>query len=115
MDDSLPVRQQIVQHLSPLIGRVDLAEDGEQAMQLIKNRSYDLIFLDVVLPGIDGYKICREIKRNKDTKLTPVIMLTGKTSPFDMVKGKLAGCDTYLTKPVDGNIFVQVVEKYLNK
>jgi twitching motility two-component system response regulator PilG len=99
--------------LAPLVGRVDLAEDGEQAVKFIANRSYDIIFLDVVLPGMDGYKICREIKRNKRTKNTPVIMLTGKSSPFDMVKGKLAGCDTYLTKPVDGIMFKEVVQKYL--
>ena len=115
VDDSLPVRQQIGLHLTPLIEKVDLVEDGEQAMQSIANRSYDIIFLDVVLPGMDGYKICREIKRNKRTKQTPVIMLTGKTSPFDMVKGKLAGCDTYLTKPVDGTTFAEVVRKYLKK
>ena len=115
VDDSLPVRQQIKQHLASLIGSVDLVEDGEQALKSIMNRSYDIIFLDVVLPGMDGYKICREIKRNKNTKRTPVIMLTGKSSPFDMVKGKLAGCDTYLTKPVEGATFVEVVEKYLKK
>jgi twitching motility two-component system response regulator PilG len=115
VDDSLPVRQQIKQHLAPLVGSVDLVEDGEQALRSIAEQSYDIIFLDVVLPGMDGYKICREIKRNKNTKGTPVIMLTGKTSPFDMVKGKLAGCDTYLTKPVEGVTFVEVVQKYLKK
>jgi twitching motility two-component system response regulator PilG len=115
VDDSLPVRQQIEQHLRPLVGRVDLAEDGEQALRYIANRTYDIIFLDVVLPGMDGYKICREIRRDKSTKRIPVIMLTGKSSPFDMVKGKLAGCDTYLTKPVDGATFVETVQKYLKK
>ena len=115
VDDSLPVRQQIGHHLASLVGSVDLAEDGEQAVKYIANRSYDIIFLDVVLPGMDGYKICREIKRNKRTKRTPVIMLTGKSSPFDIVKGKLAGCDTYLTKPVDGATFKEVVQKYLQK
>jgi twitching motility two-component system response regulator PilG len=115
VDDSLPVRQQIKQHLTPLVNSIELVEDGEQALRSIANRSYDIIFLDVVLPGMDGYKICREIKRNKNTKRTPVIMLTGKSSPFDMVKGKLAGCDTYLTKPVEGATFVEVVQKYLKK
>ncbi|MEN8167461.1 MAG: response regulator [Pseudomonadota bacterium] len=115
VDDSLPVRRQIGLHLTPLVGRVDLAEDGERAVEFIAHRSYDIIFLDVVLPGMDGYKICREIKRNKRTKMTPVIMLTGKSSPFDRVKGKLAGCDTYLTKPVDDTTFDEVVQKYLKK
>lgn len=113
VDDSLPVRRQIGIHLAPLVGRVDLAEDGERAVEFIANQSFDIIFLDVVLPGMDGYKICREIKRNKRTKNTPVIMLTGKSSPFDKVKGKLAGCDAYLTKPVDDSTFNEVVHKYL--
>jgi twitching motility two-component system response regulator PilG len=115
VDDSLPVRQQIKQYLAPLVSNVELVEDGEKALTSIASRSYDIIFLDVVLPGMDGYKICREIKRNKNTKRTPVIMLTGKSSPFDMVKGKLAGCDTYLTKPVKSAIFVEIVQKYLKK
>lgn len=115
VDDSLPVRRQIGIHLAPLVGKVDFAEDGERALELIANRTYDIIFLDVVLPGMDGYKICRVIKKNKKTKKTPVIMLTGKSSPFDMVKGKLAGCDTYLTKPVEDTTFDEVVQKYLNK
>jgi twitching motility two-component system response regulator PilG len=115
VDDSLPVRQQIANHLAPHVTHVELAVDGEQAIKLLAVHTYDIIFLDVVLPGMDGYKICKEIKRDKRTKQTPVIMLTGKSSPFDMVKGKLAGCDTYLTKPVDSTTFNEVVQKYLKK
>ena len=115
VDDSLPVRRQIELELASFVRRVDLAEDGERALKFIENRPYDIIFLDVVLPGMDGYAICRQIKRDKRTKKTPVIMLTGKSSPFDRVKGKLAGCDTYLTKPVNKATFDKVVEKYLKK
>jgi len=114
VDDSLPIRRQIQHQLAPFVGVVDLAENGEQALDLVARRSYDIVFLDVVLPGMDGYKLCRAIKRDKRTKGTPVIMLTGKSSPFDRVKGKLAGCDTYLTKPVDHNTFEDVVQRYLN-
>ena len=115
VDDSLPIRRQIELELAHFVGHVDLAEDGERALELIAARSYDIVFLDVVLPGMDGYKICRTIKRDKRTKGTPVIMLTGKSSPFDRVKGKLAGCDTYLTKPVDHATFEKVVHKYLSR
>ena len=112
VDDSFPIREQIKLELQPLVGQVDLAETGERAMELITGRLYDIVFLDVVLPGMDGYQICRTIKRDKRTKGTAVIMLTGKSSPFDRVKGKLAGCDTYLTKPVDHITFQQVVRQY---
>lgn len=115
VDDSLPIRRQMELELAPFVGRVDLAEDGERALELVGDRPYDIVFLDVVLPGMDGYKICRTIKRDKRTKQTPVIMLTGKSSPFDRVKGKLAGCDTYLTKPVDHATFEKVVNKYLSQ
>jgi twitching motility two-component system response regulator PilG len=73
---------------------------------------YDIIFLDVILPGADGYQVCKHIKKNPLLKQTPVVMLTSKASPFDRVRGSLAGCDTYLTKPVDYQEFKQVLEKY---
>lgn len=114
VDDSLPIRRQMSLEAKRFVGQVDLAEDGEQAVELLASTSYDIVFLDVVLPGMDGYQICRTIKRDKRTKGTPVIMLTGKSSPFDRVRGKLAGCDTYLTKPVDQVKFDKVVNRLLN-
>ena len=114
VDDSLPIRRQMFLEAKRFVEEVDLAEDGDRAVELLANRSYDIVFLDVVLPGMDGYQICRKIKRDRRTKRTPVIMLTGKSSPFDRVRGKLAGCDTYLTKPVDQVKFDKVVNKLLN-
>lgn len=113
VDDSLPIRMQMQKELEQFVGHVDLAETGEQAVELVANNDYNIIFLDVVLPGIDGYQICKGIKRDKRTKSVPVVMLTGKSSPFDRVRGKLAGCDTYLTKPVDLPTFKEVVQQYL--
>jgi twitching motility two-component system response regulator PilG len=65
------------------------------------------------LPGADGYQICRAIRKNPATKKTPVVMLTSKSSSFDKIRGSMAGCDTYLTKPVDNATFQEVVKKYL--
>jgi len=115
VDDSFPIRRQMQMELEPFVGHVDLAEDGEQAIELIAANVYDIVFLDVVLPGMDGYKICRTIKRDQRTKQTPVVMLTGNSSPFDRVKGRLAGCDTYLTKPVDHPTFEKVLRRYLTQ
>jgi two-component system cell cycle response regulator len=115
IDDSRPVRKQIELELKLFGIQVDSAESGEQAFELLNQKTYNLIFLDVVLPGIDGYQICKTIKRDKVRKKTPVVMLTGKSSPFDRVKGALAGCDTYLTKPVKQASFQKVVKKYLDK
>jgi twitching motility two-component system response regulator PilG len=116
VDDSAPMRKQIELELGLLGIVADFAESGEQAYVLLTNgTTYDLIFLDVLLPGIDGYKVCKTIKKDKLRKHTPVIMLTGKGSMFDHVRGKLAGCDTYLTKPVARERFQDVVKQYLPK
>lgn len=112
IDDSLPVRIQMDQALKPFTGRVDFAESGEEAFELINANEYQIIFLDIVLPGMDGYEICKVIKQGK-AKDTPIIMLTGNSSPADKIKGKLAGCDTYLIKPVGKAIFREVVSQYL--
>lgn len=113
VDDSSTVRKQIELELKLFGIQVDTVESGEQAFESLAQRSYDLIFLDVVLPGIDGYQICKAIKKDKLKKKIPVIMLTSKSSPFDRIKGALAGCDTYLTKPVSQSSFQKVVRKYL--
>jgi len=91
--------------------QVHTAETGEQAIDYINKNYYNLIFLDVVLPGIDGYQLCKIFKKDKTRKKTPVIMLTSKSSPFDRVKGALAGCDTYLTKPVKQETFTKPVKQ----
>ena len=114
VDDSLPVRIQMKKALQNIAGEVDFAETGEKARNLIDKNIYDIIFLDVILPDVDGYDICRKIKQNEEKGNTPVIMLTSNSSPADRVKGKLAGCDTYLIKPLRHDIFEAVVREYLD-
>ena len=113
VDDSLPVRMQLSQILEPFVSRVDLAATGEEVFDLLDDNEYDVIFLDIVLPGIDGYEVCKTIKQGK-AKNTPIIMLTGSSSSSDRIKGKLAGCNTYLIKPVNQLIFQEVVNEYIN-
>jgi CheY-like chemotaxis protein len=115
VDDSEPVRKQLEIQLNMLGVHTDLAGSAEHAMELIKKRRYVCIFLDVVMPGDDGYKVCKAVKKDSHLKHTPVVMLTSKSSPFDRVKGRLAGCDAYLTKPVEREAFAKVIEPYLNR
>ncbi len=112
VDDSLPVRIQMDQALKEFDADVDFAKTGEEAFEYINSNTYAIIFLDVVLPGVDGYEICKVIKEGEQSH-TPVIMLTSNSSPQDKIKGKLAGCDTYLIKPVGKVIFREVVNQYL--
>jgi twitching motility two-component system response regulator PilG len=113
VDDSLPVRVQLKTALKNLATHVDFAETGEEALEFLDRKRYDIVFLDVILPGIDGYDICRSIKRDPAKKSMPVIMLTGNSSPADRVKGTLAGCDTYLIKPVRQAVFEEVVKEFV--
>ena len=113
VDDSPTVRKQLESELVSLKFKVDMAETGEQCIEMLEKASYDVIFLDVVLPGMDGYEVCKKIKKNLQTKNTTVIMLTSKTSSFDRVRGVMAGCDSYLTKPVEYEKFHKILEQYL--
>ena len=113
VDDSLPVRIQMNMALKSYAKNVDMAETGEKALELIKDNRYDLIFLDVILPGVDGYEICKTIKNDENFKETPVVMLTGNSSAADQVKGQLAGCDSYLIKPVKSELFKETMTRYI--
>jgi len=113
VDDSLSVRTQMDLCLRLNDMSVDLAEDAEDALDLIEKRNYDVIFLDVVLPEMDGYKVCKLIKSNATTRSIPIVMLTGKSSPFNKVRGVMAGCDRYLTKPVDAEELRTVLHQYI--
>lgn len=115
VDDSPTVRKQIEMQLKLMGYGADSAGDGETALEMVNREEYRIIFLDVVMPGIDGYKVCKAIKRLPKTRLTPVIMLTGKSSPFDRVRGTLAGCDSYLTKPVEHEAFEKAIKRYLSR
>ncbi len=113
VDDSPTVRAQLEIALRGHGITAHMAESAEKAFELLTHNRYDIVFLDVVLPGADGYQVCKQIKKDKLKKETPVIMLTGKSSPFDRIKGSLAGCDTYLTKPVQATVFQEIIKKYL--
>jgi twitching motility two-component system response regulator PilG len=100
--------------LAPFQFEVDFAETGEEAVGLTGQREYACVFLDVVLPGIDGYQVCKLIKSNKQAiKKTAVVMLTSRSSPFDKLRGSLAGCDEYLTKPLDENRLLETIAQFI--
>jgi two-component system cell cycle response regulator len=114
VDDNATVRMFMQAKLAPYSFEVDFAETGEEAIGLSGSREYTCVFLDVVLPGIDGYQVCKLIKSNKQAiKKTAVVMLTSRSSPFDKLRGSLAGCDEYLTKPLDEDRLLEVIAKFL--
>jgi two-component system cell cycle response regulator len=114
VDDNATVRMFMQAKLAPYGFEVDFAETGEEAVGMSGTQEYTCVFLDVVLPGIDGYQVCKLIKSNKQAiKKTAVVMLTSRSSPFDKLRGSLAGCDEYLTKPLDEDRLLEVIAKFL--
>ena len=113
VDDSLAARQQIGLELKELGIKVDFAESAERAYEHLERNVYGIIVLDVLLPDGDGLRLCKGIKKDERTKQTPVIILTGKSSPLDRLKGKIAGCEAYLIKPVHGDTLRRAIQQYL--
>jgi two-component system cell cycle response regulator len=112
VDDSATIRKQLSLVLEHFGLQVTTADNGELALHLIATQDFEAVLLDVVLPGADGYQICKTIRRNKAKAKLPVIMLTSRSSPFDRVRGSIAGCDSYMTKPTNIKQVAGVLAKY---
>lgn len=115
VDDSLAVRRQMEIEFQLMRQQADVVSSAEAAMLAVNSNRYSVIFLDVVMPGMDGYAACKKIKRSPLNRNTPIIMLTSRSSSFDKFKGTLAGCDAYLVKPINHNEFEQVFKQYALK
>lgn len=112
IDDSQLVHTQMELILSEFGVTADFTENAETGLSQAQVHAYKLVFLDVMLPEMDGYKACKLLKADPKTSATPVIMLTSKRSPFNRMHGSLVGCDKYLTKPVDAAAVFQVLQQY---
>ncbi|HEU4778795.1 MAG TPA: response regulator [Steroidobacteraceae bacterium] len=112
VDDSPLMRTFLQNKLQPYGITPEFASSGEEALFKISKQHFDMIFLDVMLPGMDGYDVCKMIKKNKDNSLMKVVMLTSKDKTFDKIRGTMAGCDGYLTKPVDELKLRAIIERH---
>ncbi len=112
VDDSESVRKLMSVKLNAKGVNTDFAEDGETALSMARNNRYDLIFLDVMLPGIDGYEVCRHMKKNLGVK-AKILMLTSRSSRMDRLRGSLSTADGYLVKPLSGEDLREVLAEYL--
>ena len=89
--------------------------NGQAALDSLAEDPADLVLLDIMLPQIDGFEVCRRIKENVDTKHIPVIMLTAKKSREDMAKGEKVGADWYITKPFKSVMVIETIQRFLAK
>jgi twitching motility two-component system response regulator PilG len=99
--------------LAPMGVELDFTESGETAIAMTRLKRYDIVFLDIMLPGIDGYRVCKAIKADKRTRSTPVVMLTSKDGAIDKVRGIMAGTNVYLTKPLERHQLIHAIDKCL--
>ncbi len=115
IDDSNTIRRSAEIFLTQSKCEIILAVDGFDAMAKIIDSHPDVIFIDIMMPRLDGYQTCTLIKRNSDFRSTPVIMLSSKDGLFDRARGRMVGSDEYLTKPFTKESLVNAVQKYALK
>jgi twitching motility two-component system response regulator PilG len=115
VDDSLTVRKIVAMTLEKNGYRVVTASDGQEALTRLRETVPDLILLDITMPGMDGYQVCRQIRSNKAMRHIPIVMLSGKDGFFDKVQGRLAGAAQYITKPFEPDDLLQSVKKHLKE
>ncbi len=113
VDDSATVRAFMRAKLAPFRFDVDYAENGERAIDMAQAKNYTCIFLDILMPGMDGYQVCKRIKSSASTKGAAVVMLSSKSSAFDKFRGSWAGCDAYLGKPVSEDDLLATIARFL--
>ena len=112
VDDDANIAELISLYLTKECFQCEIAEDGETALNLHDSFQPDLMLLDIMLPGIDGYDVCREIRKNHST---PIIMLSAKGEVFDKVLGLELGADDYIIKPFDSKEMVARVKAVLRR
>lgn len=114
IDDSSTICRSAEMFLSSAGFEVVSVPNGFDALSMIIQEKPDLIFIDVLMPKLDGLQTCRIIKRSEDFKNVPVIFLSSKDGEFDKARGILVGADDYLTKPFKKDEIINIVNKYIN-
>tara|TARA_R110002073_G_scaffold325000_2_gene503439 strand:+ start:913 stop:1272 length:360 start_codon:yes stop_codon:yes gene_type:complete len=112
VDDSNTIRRTVETILSKIGCSVITAIDGYDALAKIAETKPDLIFIDIMMPRLDGYQTCALVKNNPAYKTTPIVMLSSKDGLFDKAKGRIVGSDQYLTKPFSKDELLEVYEQY---
>lgn len=113
IDDSKTIRRTAETLLEKAGCTVITATDGFDALAKIADTRPDIIFVDIMMPRLDGYQTCSLIKNNSEFKLIPVIMLSSKDGLFDKAKGRIVGSDQYLTKPFSKTELLDAITKHV--
>ena len=114
VDDSKTIRRTAETLLKKEGYEVVTATDGFDALSKIADTKPAIIFVDIMMPRLDGYQTCALIKNNSEFKSTPVVMLSSKDGLFDKAKGRIVGSDQYLTKPFSRDELIGAIEKLVS-
>jgi len=115
IDDSKTIRRSAETLLKKAGCEVVTAIDGFEALAKITVHKPDIIFVDIMMPRLDGYQTCALIKNNQTFKATPVIMLSSKDSIFDRARGRIVGSEKYLTKPFSREDLINAITTHVNR
>lgn len=115
IDDSKTIRRSAETLLRKAGCEVVTAIDGFEALAKITLHKPDIIFVDIMMPRLDGYQTCALIKNNQSFKSTPVIMLSSKDSIFDRARGRIVGSEKYLTKPFSREDLINAITTHVGK
>ena len=113
VEDSATQRKIICKMLVQNGYRILEAKDGYEALSIVEYEKPDLILLDIIMPGIDGYKVMSSMKALPGMSSVPIIMLTSRDKLIDKMRGKVSGTNEYLTKPFKRDALIEKIEKYL--
>ncbi len=114
IDDSKTIRRSAETLLKKVGCEVITANDGFEALSKITEHNPDIIFVDIMMPRLDGYQTCALIKNNQTFKTTPVIMLSSKDSIFDRARGRIVGSEEYLTKPFSKEDLIGAINAHVS-
>ncbi len=109
IDDSQTIRSSAEKLLSDLGYEVAVAENGYEALSRIVDLKPDLIFLDIMMPKLDGYQTCALVKHNQDFKDIPIIMLSSKDGVYDKAKARVVGANDFISKPFTGEDLITAI------
>jgi twitching motility two-component system response regulator PilH len=115
IDDSLTEREYLKEILESTGFQVLTAINGEEALNTLKTNQPDIIFLDIVMPQMNGYEVCRKIKENPKTKSVPIIICSAKSEEFDRYWGMKQGADAYITKPFRPKELLQTMKTLIKQ
>ena len=115
VEDSLPTRKIMSELLIKQGIKVEMAIDGAQALEILPTICPDLVVLDIVMPKMNGYELCRKIKSDPKTKDVPVVICSDKGEDFDRYWGMKQGADAYIAKPFQEKELIATIKQFLKR